>query len=203
MRILFTGFEPFGGEKINPALEAVKRLDREIAGAEIIKLELPTVFRKSINILESALEREKPNAVICIGQAGGRDRISIERVAINISDARIPDNEGSRPIDETIFKDGENAYFSNLPIKEIVNVLKANNIPGEISNSAGTYVCNHIMYGLLYNIDKKYPKVKGGFIHIPYLPEQVIDKANTPSMSLDNIIKGLTLTVETLVGFDN
>ena len=199
MKILITGFEPFNGEKINPALEAVRRLDRETSGAEIIKLELPTVFGKSIDILESTLEKENPNVVLCIGQAGGRDRISIERVAINISDANMPDNEGNKPIDEPIFKDGENAYFSNLPIKEMVEALKSNNIPAEISNTAGTYVCNHIMYGLLYNIDRKYPNIKGGFIHIPYLPEQVIDKVKAPSMSLNNIIKGLTITVETIV----
>lgn len=199
MKILITGFEPFGEEKINPALEATKRLDNEIAGAEIIKLKLPTVFRKSINVLETALEKEKPDLVICVGQAGGRDRISIERVAINISDARIPDNEGNKLVDEIIFEDGDTAYFSNLPIKAMVEALKVNKIPAVISNTAGTYVCNHIMYGLLYNIDKKYPNMKGGFIHIPYLPEQVIDKTNAPSMSLDNIIKALTITIETVI----
>lgn len=197
MKILITGFEPFGGEKINPALEAIKRLDNRIVGAEIIKVELPTVFKKSIDILENALEKEKPNLVICIGQAGGRDRISIERVAININDASIPDNEGNMPIDEVIFEDGDAAYFSNLPIKAMAEALKSNNFPVEISNSAGTYVCNHIMYGLLYNIDKKYPNMKGGFIHIPYLPEQVINKTKVASMSLDNIVKGLTIAIET------
>lgn len=196
MKVLVTGFQPFGGEKINPALEAVKMLKDEIAGAKIIKLELPTVFVKSREKLEEALEKERPDIVICVGQAGGRDKISIERVAINIDDAGIPDNEGNQPVDKAIFEGGDKAYFSKLPIKRIVNKLKENKIPAEISNSAGTYVCNHIMYSLLYNIDKKYPNMKGGFIHIPYIPEQVIDKRMAPSMSLDYIVKGLTIVIE-------
>lgn len=196
MKVLVTGFQPFGGEKINPALEAVKMLKDEIAGAKIIKLELPTVFVKSREKLEEALEKERPDIVICVGQAGGRDKISIERVAINIDDAGIPDNEGNQPVDKAIFEGGNAAYFSTLPIKAIVDRLKENKIPAEISNSAGTYVCNHIMYSLLYNIDKKYPNMKGGFIHIPYIPEQVIDKRMAPSMSLDYIVKGLTIVIE-------
>lgn len=196
MKVLVTGFEPFGGEKINPALEAVKMLKDEILGAEIVKLELPTVFGKSKEILEKALEKERPDIVICVGQAGGRDKISIERVAINVDDASIPDNEGNQPMDKPIFEDGSAAYFSKLPIKEIVNRLKENKIPAEVSNSAGTYVCNHIMYSLLYNIDKKYPNTLGGFIHIPYIPEQVIDKRMAPSMSLEHIVKGLTIAIE-------
>ena len=199
MKVLVTGFEPFGKETINPSLEVIKKLDDKIMESEIIKLKLPTVFGKSIDILENVLEKEKPDIVLCIGQAGGRDKITIERVAINISDARIPDNEGNEPIDEVIFEDGDTAYFSNIPIKKMVEEMKTNNIPAAISNTAGTYVCNHIMYGLLYNIDKKYPKMKGGFIHIPYIPEQVIEKANAPSMSLDNIVKGISIAIETAI----
>lgn len=197
MKVLVTGFEPFGGETINPALEAVKMLDNQINGAEIIKLELPTVFGKSKEVLERALEKEKPNIVICVGQAGGRDKISIERVAINIDDAGIPDNEENKPIDQPIVHNGDKAYFSSLPIKEILNNLKENKIPAEISNSAGTYVCNHIMYNLLYYIDKKALDTLGGFIHIPYIPEQVIDKKMAPSMSLDYIVRGLRIIIET------
>lgn len=196
MKVLVTGFDPFGGEKVNPAYETVKRLDDEIEGAEIVKLELPTVFRKSIHILEEALEKEKPDIVICVGQRGGADKINLERVAINISDARIPDNEGNQPVDEPIFDDGNNAYFSKLPIKAIVEELNKNKIPAEISNSAGTYVCNHIMYGLLYNIDKKYSNIIGGFIHIPFIPEQVIDKRKTPSMSLEYMVEALTIAIK-------
>lgn len=202
MKVLITGFDPFGNEKINPAIEAVKKLDDKIAGADIIKLEIPTVFGKSIERLEKALEKENPDITICVGQAGGRNRISIERVAINISDARIRDNERNQPIDEPIFEDGDAAYFAKLPIKAMVKEMNDKNIPGEVSNTAGTYVCNHIMYGLLYNIDKKYPNMKGGFIHIPFLPEQVIDKKDRPSMSLDLIIKGITAAIEAAIKYD-
>ncbi len=194
-----TGFEPFGGEEINPALEAVKKLDDEIAGAKIIKVELPTVFRKSIEKLEKIIENEKPDITICVGQAGGRFDITIERVAINIDDARIPDNEGNQPIDEPIFLDGLNAYFAKLPIKAMVKELRENKIPASVSNSAGTFVCNHIMYGLLYLIDKKYPDMRGGFIHVPFIPKQVINKKNTPSMSLDNITEGLRLAIKAAI----
>lgn len=199
MKVLVTGFEPFGGEKVNPSIESVKKLSNRIAGADIVKAEIPTVFYKSIKKLEELLEREKPDIVICVGQAGGRNRISIERVAINISDGNIPDNEGYQPIDEVIFEDGDTAYFSNLPIKAMVKKMNDRNIPTEVSNTAGTYVCNHIMYGLLYNINKKYPKMKGGFIHIPFLPEQVINKNNMPSMPLDLIVEGLTIAIEVAI----
>ncbi|WP_427337937.1 pyroglutamyl-peptidase I [Caloranaerobacter sp. DY30410] len=199
MKVVVTGFEPFGGEEINPALEAVKKLDDEIAGAKIIKVELPTVFRKSIEKLEKIIENEKPDITICVGQAGGRFDITIERVAINIDDARIPDNEGNQPIDEPIFLDGLNAYFAKLPIKAMVKELRENKIPASVSNSAGTFVCNHIMYGLLYLIDKKYPDMRGGFIHVPFIPKQVINKKNTPSMSLDNITEGLRLAIKAAI----
>ena len=195
-KVLITGFDPFGGESINPAIEAVKLLPDEIDGAKIVKLEIPTVFNKSISKLEEALEQEKPDIAICVGQAGGRYDITVERVAINVDDARIADNEGNQPIDNAIFEDGENGYFSNLPIKAMVKKIRDNNVPASVSNSAGTFVCNHIMYGLLYHINKNYNNVKGGFIHIPFLPEQVVDKRNTPSMSLEDIVKGLTCAIK-------
>lgn len=201
MKVLVTGFEPFGGEKINPAYEAVKKLSGNINGAEIVKLEVPTVFGKSIERLHEAMEREKPDIVICVGQAGGRYDITIERVAINISDGRIADNEGNQPIDEPIFEDGKTAYFATLPIKAMVKKIRDSGIPASVSNSAGTYVCNHIMYGLLYLIDKEYPNIRGGFVHVPFLPEQVVDKGNTPSMSLENITTGLALAIEAAVEY--
>lgn len=199
MKVLVTGFEPFGGEIVNPALEAVKRLDDQIAGAEIVKAELPTVFKKSIQKLEELIDSEKPDVAICVGQAGGRFDITVERVAINVDDARIPDNEGNQPIDELIFEDGATAYFAKLPIKAMVREITNNKIPASVSNSAGTFVCNHIMYGLLYLIDKRYPDMKGGFIHVPYIPEQVLNKKNTPSMSLQDIVKGLTSAIKAAV----
>lgn len=199
MKVLMTGFEPFGCEKINPSFEAVKKLDDQIAGAHIIKAEIPTVYRKSIETLTKIIEKEKPDIVICVGQAGGRCDITVERVAINIDDARISDNEDNQPIDKKIYEDGKNAYFSNLPIKAMVNEINDNLIPASISNTAGTFVCNHIMYGLLYMINKKYTNIKGGFIHVPFIPEQVIGKKNAPSMSLDNIVKGLKCSIKATV----
>jgi len=198
MKILVAGFEPFGKETINSALEAVKKLDNKINGAEVVKTKIPTVFRKAIEKLEKEIEKEKPDIVICVGQAGGRSKITVERVAINIDDATIKDNEGNKPIDNKIFKDGKNAYFSRLPIKTIVKEMTKNKIPASISNTAGTFVCNHLMYGLLYLIDKKYPDIWGGFIHVPFIPEQTLNK-EAPSMSLDDIIKGLTIAIETTV----
>ena len=181
MKLLITGFEPFDKELINPSWEAVNSLNDNIDNIIINKLQLPTVFKKSYIKLFEHIEKIKPDIVICVGQAGGRYDISIERVAINIDDARIEDNEGYKPIDEKIFEDGENAYFSSLPIKAIVQELKKFNIPASVSNTAGTYVCNHIMYALLY----------------------YINKPNTPYMDKNTIIKALEICIKTSFSFDN
>ena len=201
MKVLLTGFDPFGGETTNPSYEAVKLVPDTIDDIQVIKIEVPTVFRKSIEKLEQSIEEHKPDIVICVGQAGGRYEISIERVAINIDDARIPDNEGNQTIDEPIFADGDSAYFSNLHIKAITNEIKKAGIPVSVSNTAGTFVCNHIMYGLLYLIQKKYQNMQGGFIHVPFLPEQVLNKPNTPYMSLEYIAKALIVAVRTAAVF--
>lgn len=199
MKVLITGFDPFGGESINPALEAVKKLPDTIEGAEIIKLEIPTVFRKSLEKIEENIIKLNPDVVISIGQAGGRFGITPERVAINIDDARIPDNETNQPIDITIFEDGDTAYFTTLPIKAMVKEMQDNGIPSSVSNTAGTFVCNHVMYGVLYMAAKKYPNIKAGFIHVPYIPSQVVTKQNQPSMSTEDITKGLTLCIKAIV----
>lgn len=199
MKVLITGFDPFGGESINPALEAVKMLPDNIVGAEVIKLEIPTVFRKSLEKIEDNIKIHNPDIVISVGQAGGRYDVTPERVAINIDDARIEDNEKNQPIDISIFEDGENAYFSNLPIKAMVNEVRNAGLPASVSNTAGTFVCNHVMYGILYMIDKKYPNIKGGFIHVPYIPSQVVTKPNMPSMSTENITKALELCIKAAV----
>lgn len=201
MRILVTAFDPFGGEVINPAYEAVKMLESSISGSDIIKLQIPTVFRKSTQKLEEAIEKEKPDAVICVGQAGGRSDITVERIAINIDDSRIKDNEGNMPKDEVIYHDGPSAYFSNLPIKQMVKNIQENGIPASVSNSAGTFVCNHLMYSLLYLNEKKNLGIIGGFIHVPYIPKQVVDRSNTPSMSQENISNGITYAIETVVKY--
>ena len=202
MKILVTGFDPFGGEPINPAIESVKRLHDNIEGAEIIKLEIPTVRKKSLEKIEEAINEHNPDVILSIGQAGGRFDISIERVGINLDDFRIPDNEGNQTIDEPIFPDGENAYFVKLPVKAMVQNVQKNNIPASVSYTAGTFVCNHVLYGVLYLIEKKYKGKKSGFIHIPFLPEQVVDKRNTPSMELSTIVKGLTAAIEAIVKND-
>ena len=199
MKILVTGFDPFGGEPINPAIESVKKLPDNIAGAEIIKLEIPTVRKKSLEKIEKAINEHNPDVILSIGQAGGRFDISIERVGINLDDFRIPDNEGNQIIDEPIFPDGENSYFVKLPVKAMVQNVQKNNIPASVSYTAGTFVCNHVLYGVLYLIEKKYKGKKSGFIHIPFLPQQVVDKRNTPSMELNTIVKGLTAAIEAIV----
>ena len=199
MKILVTGFDPFGGEKINPAWEAVSRIKDEIAGAEVIKLQVPTVFKKSIEKLEAGIEEHKPDAVICVGQAGGRFDVTPERVAINIDDARIKDNEGNQPIDLPVYEDGAPAYFTTLPVKAIVKEINEAGLPSTLSNTAGTFVCNHIMYGALYLADKKYPNMRAGFIHVPYIPQQVVDKKGTPSMALEDIVKSLEAVVKAVV----
>lgn len=198
-KILVTGFDPFGGEKINPALVAVKQLPNDIDGVQIVKKEIPTVFNKSIEILYKALKEEQPDAVICVGQAGGRSTISVERVAINQDDALIPDNEGTQPIDRMIIPDGPAAYFSTLPIKAMVRDMKASKIPASISNTAGTFVCNHLMYAALHYAALNQSTLKAGFVHIPYLPMQVVDKPNMPSMSCADIVKGLTALIQTTI----
>ena len=201
MKVLITGFDKFGGESINPSNLCVNSLTDIIDNIEIKKITLPTVFKDSSRVLEENIDSFSPNIVICIGQAGGRSKITPERIAINIDDARIPDNIGNSPIDEVIRKDGENAYFSTLPIKAIVNELNKNNIPSAISNTAGTFVCNHIMYESLYLASKKYPKIKAGFIHIPYIEEQVKDKPNMPFMKKEDIIIALELIIKTAANY--
>lgn len=192
MKILVTGFDPFGEEGINPAIEAVKRLPDTIEGAAIIKLEIPTVVWKSLDIIKEAILQYDPDMILSIGQAGGRSDLSVERIGININDFRIMDNEGNQPMDECIFADGATAYFSNLPIKAMVAAIRKAHIPASISNTAGTFVCNHVFYGVRYLIDTQFPGKKSGFIHIPYLPQQVVDKPELPSMALDVIVEGLT-----------
>lgn len=195
MRLLITGFDPFGGESINPAWEAVKLLPDMIEGVEVIKMQIPTVFHKSTEVLLEGIEKHRPDAVICVGQAGGRCEISMERVAINIDDARIGDNEGNQPVDEAVYPEGESAYFTNLPIKAMVEEVRSIGIPASVSNTAGTFVCNHIMYSLLHNIRKYGVTARGGFIHVPYIPSQVIGKKNTPYMDLDSIARGLQAAI--------
>ena len=199
MKIIVTGFDPFGGEKINPSIECVKALP-EIEGVELIRLELPTVFKESAKRLNEVINDVKPDAVLSVGQAGGRAGITMERIAINVDDARIPDNISQQPIDEAIQLDGEAAYFTTLPIKRIVKAIREAGISAEVSNSAGTFVCNHIMYQALFAATKDDKPFKAGFMHIPFIPEQTEDK---PSLPLDVSTKALQIATETIRDYLN
>ena len=198
MKLLLTGFTPFAGETINPALEAVKHVKPEITGMEIVKLEVPTVFGESVRLVAEAIEREKPDFVLSVGQAGGRAAVTPERVAINVDDAWIPDNAGQQPIDVPIFADGENAYFATLPVKAMAEAIQKAGLPAALSNTAGTFVCNHLMYGVLHHLHQNHKSAKAGFIHVPYIPEQTADKPGVPSMPLDDIVRALEAAISAI-----
>lgn len=199
MKILVTGFDPFGEEKINPAYEAVKLLPDNIAGAEIIKLEIPTVFTRSVLVVEACIKNHRPDVVLSIGQAGGRSSITVEKAAINLAEARIPDNDGEQPLDQELQKDGETAYFATIPVKAIVNNIREHGIPANISYTAGTYVCNSIMYNVLYMAHKKYPDIRAGFIHVPFSTEQAAEKPDgTASMAIETISKAIEYAIEAI-----
>lgn len=203
MKVLLTAFDPFGGEPINPALEAVKLVSDKVGDVQVVKLEVPTVFGKSIDTVAAAMEKEKPDAVLCIGQAGGRYDLTPERVAINQDDARIKDNEGNQPIDKPIFEDGAPAYFATLPIKAMVQAIRAAGVPSSVSNSAGTFVCNHLMYGVLYTIAKKYPGMRGGFMHVPFVPSQVVNRPTpAPCLNMNDIAKGIEAAITAIAEND-
>ena len=202
MKILLTAFEPFGGEKVNPAQEALKDVPDVVAGAGIVKLTVPTVFGKSVETVYGAMKREKPDAVLCIGQAAGRTGLTVERVAINLEDAAIADNEGRKPVDTPVFAEGPAAYFTTLPAKAMVEKIKGAGVPASVSCTAGAFVCNHLLYGVLHHIAREFPGMRGGFIHVPYLHEQVLDKPGAPSLSREDIAKGIKAAVEAIAESD-
>lgn len=199
MDILFTGFEPFGGEKINPSWESVSRLPDSVDGVRIHKLRLPVEYHNSIRAVQAEFAQINPDAVVMTGQAGGRKGITVERVAINIDDADVPDNAGAIIHDGIIRRGAPNAYFSTLPIKDIVRTLGDAGIEAHVSNTAGTYVCNHIMFGMLDYINMRMLQTRAGFIHLPFIPEQCIDRPNTPSMSLDDMTNALLIIARALI----
>lgn len=170
MKVLVTGFDPFGGERVNPAYEAVKALPDTLDGAQIYKRELPTAFARSAAALEEYLTGLQPDIVLCVGQAGGTPAVRVERVAINLADARIPDNDGAQPLDEPLRADGDAAYFSTLPVRAMVQAVRAAGLPCSVSYTAGTYVCNAALYNALYLAAKRFPGLRAGFVHVPYLP---------------------------------
>jgi len=193
--ILITGFEPFGGETLNPSWEAVRVLQgARISSHRVETCCLPVVFGEALACLGKAIAETKPALVICVGQAGGRGQISLERVAINVDDARIPDNAGQCPVDAAVVVGGPAGYFSTLPIKRLLMELQRAGIPAEISQSAGTYVCNHVFYGLMHRL-KKNRGVRGGFVHIPYSPEQAAKHPGAPSLPVETVITALRIIV--------
>lgn len=185
MKILITGFEPFGGETENPSWEAARLLHgMRVGECDLVSVQLPCVFSKSLEALENALKLHQPQMVIALGQADGRSDVSIERVAINVCDARIPDNEGAQPVDVAVVQGGPAAYFSTLPIKKMVTTLKSNGYPASVSQTAGTFVCNQVFYGLQHAL--KDQKVASGFIHVPLLPSQAAKRAGTTLSSMSS-----------------
>ena len=197
MKLLLTAFEPFGGETVNPAQEAVRLLPEQLGSVTIVKCDVPTVFGRSAKVVTDAIALHRPDAVLCIGQAGGRGSLTPERVAINLDDASIPDNAGDQPVDRVIYPDGPSAYFATLPVKAMVSAIRDAGLPANVSYTAGTYVCNHLMYSVLYTLEKDYPGVQGGFLHVPFIPSQVKD-ASTPSMPLEDIVKGIEAAIKAI-----
>ena len=196
--ILLTGFEPFNREAINPAWEAVRALDGwRTDSFKVQAVQLPCVFGQAGDVLAHAIADSAPGVVIAVGQAGGRSDISIERVAINVDDAPIPDNAETRPVDRAIVREGPAAYFSTLPIKAIAQAIRAGGVPAAVSQSAGTFVCNHVFYALMHQLSRLPASagVRGGFIHVPYLPQQAAAHPGQPSMALADIIAGLRIAI--------
>ena len=181
---------PFGGERTNPSWEIVKALPKTIAGHRVETLRVPTEFGKAIDVTVKAISAHQPEIVLCFGQAGGRSRISVERVAVNVDDARMADNAGRQLIDAAVRADGPAAYFCTVPIKAMVAAMIKAGVPAEISNTAGTFVCNHLIYGVLDHIAQHRLTTRAGFIHVPYLESQVLDKADTAAMALATMITG-------------
>jgi len=198
--ILLTGFEPFGGDAVNPSGEIAREInDATLARHRIVGALLPCVFGSALKELKHQLKLHEPVLVVCLGLAGGRTGITPERVALNIDDARIADNAGQQPIDRPVVKDGPAAYWSTLPIKAIVQELRKREIPAEVSQTAGTFVCNHVFYGLMHELALHHPGVRGGFIHVPSLPEQV--RPGQFSLPLETMTAGIRLALETAAAY--
>lgn len=196
--VLVTGIEPFDGETLNPSWEATRAVDeRVIGGARVVARQLPCVIAEVRQALLGAIAEVDPVLVLCLGQAGGRSDISVERVAINVVDARIPDNAGRQPIDEPVIAGGPAAYFSALPIKALVRRLRESGIPASVSQTAGTYNCNAIFYSLLHCIATERPALRGGFIHVPYLPQMAAAHPGAPSMQARTLIAAIEIMVAT------
>ncbi|MDM0069776.1 pyroglutamyl-peptidase I [Variovorax sp. J31P207] len=199
MNVLLTGFEPFDRETVNPSWEAVRALDGWRQGGAVVHARrIPCVFGVALRALDAAIDELQPQLVLAVGQAGGRSEFTPERVAINVDDGRIGDNAGHQPIDQPVVAGAPAAYFSTLPIKAMVRDLRAAGIPAAVSNSAGTFVCNHLFFGLMHRAaTRPVPGMRAGFIHVPYLPEQVARLPGQPSMALATVVAALRVSIAT------
>ncbi len=197
MTILITAFEPFQQETINATMEALSLLPDSVCGHTLIKRTIPVVFGKAVEAVTALVDDLRPEAVICLGQASGRADVTPERVAINVMDARISDNAGEQPVDAPIREDGPAAYFSTLPVKVMVQAMKEAGVPASLSNTAGTFVCNDLMYGLLDHLARTGRNIPAGFIHIPATPAQAVERP-TPSLAPETVAKGLAAAIGTL-----
>ena len=193
-KLLITGFDPFGGENINPSWEAVKALPDSIGDWQITKMEIPTVFGTAAAQVIATAEDARPDAILCIGQAGGRAAVTPEVIAINLQEARITDNAGNQPVNIPVAEGGPAAYFATVPVREMVQAIQSRSIPAALSYSAGAFVCNDVLYHLLHHFDGTNTWV--GFIHVPYLPQQA--KENQPSLPQEKIVEALQLAITVL-----
>jgi pyroglutamyl-peptidase len=193
--VLVTGFEPFGGEEVNPSWEICGRLPAAIGRARVRTLHVPTQFRRAIEIVAGAIVEHEPRLVILLGQAGGRACLSVERVAINVDDARIPDNAGSQPVDEPVAPAGPAAYFATVPVKAMAAAIREAGVPAEVSNSAGTFVCNHLFYGVLHFMASSGRPARTGFIHVPWLDSQAVARPGEPAMALATMARGVEAAI--------
>jgi pyroglutamyl-peptidase len=195
MKALVTGFDPFGGGRVNASLEAVRRLPARIGTLDIATAVLPTSYARSIPALKAAIRNARPGIVLCVGEAGERSLLSVERVALNLQDARIPDNDGAAPADRPVVRGGPAGYFATLPVRKMVAALRAAELPAELSMSAGAFVCNHVFYGLMHLAATATRNFRGGFLHVPCLRQE--ERMATRPMTLDDIVRGIIICLET------
>jgi pyroglutamyl-peptidase len=197
LRALVTGFEPFGGDAVNPSSLAVGRLKRKYGSLVVHTATLPCSFARSTGVLQDAIDKAKPDIVLCVGLAGGRSELCLERVGINVQDARIRDNDGKQPIDKPVVKDGPAAHFATLPIKACVAAMRQAGLAAAVSNTAGTFVCNHILYALMDIAGRHPTPLRGGFLHVPYAPQQIAKVGTAPSMAIADVTRGIEIILET------
>ena len=194
MKALVTGFDPFGGERTNASMEAVRALPARLGPLEIATAVLPTSYARALPALEAAIARAQPDLVLCVGQAGERAALCLERVAVNLQDAEMADNDGARPIDRPVVAGGPAAYLATLPVRAAVAALRAGELPAQLSMSAGSFVCNHVFYGLMHLASASGHPFRSGFLHVPRLPQA---GGGAPGMPLEDIVKGIVLVLET------